>query len=259
MPYYLEPMRLRDVPEVEAIERVSFSSPWTRRAYEYDLTENPLAHYLVVREGAPVTVEQAGAGGLDEPAVQATAGSGEELPLTWRQRIGWALSAVAQMLSPRGMGQRTGRTPPADSRTPVLGFVGVWMAVEEAHLVTIAVHPQYRGRGLGELLLIGALDLAAGLRASTVFLEVRLSNDVAKRLYDKYGFVLSRIRKAYYSDNGEDALEMAVDGINKPQYQARLDRLKKQLAERMAEPATEETPEPAGDEDDRHVHVNGIR
>jgi ribosomal-protein-alanine N-acetyltransferase len=122
----------------------------------------------------------------------------------------------------------------------VLGFAGLWMAVEEAHLVTIAVHPDYRGRGLGELLLIGSLDLAAGIRASTVFLEVRVSNLAAKRMYEKYGFVLSRVRKAYYSDNGEDALEMAADGIGKPQYQARLQRLKKMLVEKMTAPLEQE-------------------
>ncbi len=257
MPYFLEPMRLRDVPEVEAIERASFSSPWTRRAYEYDLTENPLAHYLVVREGPETPADQADSGAAGAPDAQTTAGSGQEEPLTWRQRIGWALSAVAHMLSPHGSGQRLGAAPLGGSQTPVLGFVGIWMAVEEAHLVTIAVHPQHRGRGLGELLLIGALDLAAGLRASTVFLEVRLSNDVAKRLYDKYGFILSRVRKAYYSDNGEDALEMAVDGIDKPQYQSRIGRLKKMLAEKMTEPVAEEVPEMDDDRRASGKRANG--
>jgi ribosomal-protein-alanine N-acetyltransferase len=106
--------------------------------------------------------------------------------------------------------------------------------------VTIAVRPDCRGRGLGELLLIGALDLAVALRASTVFLEARVSNLAAKRMYEKYGFVLNRIRKAYYSDNGEDALEMAVEGIDRPQYQSRLERLKKMLAEKMMAPLPEE-------------------
>lgn len=242
MPYYLEPMRLCDVPEVEAIERASFSSPWTRRAYEYDLTENPLAHYLVVREGVGTLAEQQLEGDARRPAVEAAVASRQSEPLTWRRRIGAALSAVVHALSLPGTGAPAREVPLAGPRTPVLGFAGIWMAVEEAHLVTIAVRPDYRRRGLGELLLIGALDLAVGLRASTVFLETRVSNVAAKRMYDKYGFVLSRIRKAYYSDNGEDALEMAVEGIDKPQYQSRLQRLKKMLAEKMAEPSSEEEP-----------------
>ena len=229
-------MRLSDVPEVEAIERASFSSPWTRRAYEYDLTENPLAHYLVVREEAGTQAEETGPAELALPQVEAALGAARGEPLGWRQRIASVLAAVAHLFPLGGAGRGAESAQPSGARTPVLGFVGVWMAVEEAHLVTIAVHPKYRGNGLGELLLIGALDLAAGLRASTVFLEVRLSNDVAKRLYDKYGFVLSRVRKAYYSDNGEDALEMAVDGIDRPQFQARVRRLKKMLAGRLAGP-----------------------
>jgi ribosomal-protein-alanine N-acetyltransferase len=241
MPYDLEPMRLSDVPEVEAIERVSFTSPWTRRAYEYDLTENPLAHYVVVREG----VEPQAGQQLPDDTKQAAAAeidSRDSQPLTWRQRIGAVLSAVVRALSLHGMRTPGRKTPLAGTRTPVLGFAGLWMAVEEAHLVTIAVHPDYRGRGLGELLLIGSLDLAAGIHASTVFLEVRMSNVAAKRMYDKYGFVLSRIRKAYYSDNGEDALEMVADGIDKPQFQSRLQRLKKMLIEKMTESLQQEEP-----------------
>jgi [ribosomal protein S18]-alanine N-acetyltransferase len=242
MPYYLEPMRLSDVPQVEAIERASFSSPWTRRAYEYDLTENPLAHYLVVRQGVRTPEEHEGQGEQGSLAPEAMDAGRQCEPLTWRQRIGAALSAVVQAISRSGIKLASSDVSPASGRTPVLGFVGIWMAVEEAHLVTIAVRQDLRRRGLGELLLIGALDLAAGLRASTVFLEARVSNDPAKRLYDKYGFVLSRIRKAYYSDNGEDALEMAVEGIDRPQYQSRLRRLKKMLAEKMAEPFPDEEP-----------------
>jgi ribosomal-protein-alanine N-acetyltransferase len=240
MPYYLEPMRLSDVPEVEAIERVSFTSPWTRRAYEYDLTENPLAHYLVVREGVALLTEREGQGDTESLVQEATSGVAQGEPTTWRQRIGAALSAVARTLSLPHIGAALREAPLGSPRAPVLGFAGLWMAVDEAHLVTIAVRPDHRGRGLGELLLIGALDLASGIRASTVFLEVRVSNVAAKRMYDKYGFILSRVRKAYYSDNGEDALEMVADGIGKPQYQARLQRLKKMLVEKMTEPVQQE-------------------
>ena len=223
MPYVVAPMCLRDIPEVEAIERVSFSSPWTRRAYEYDLAENPLAHYLVVRQQLVAGADPS------LPAPDATP------PSTWTERLGLMLASLAGALHlgsvPRVEGAGTHAGP------PILGFAGIWMAVQESHLVTIAVAPAWRQRGLGELLLVSCLDLAVRLRATSLFLEVRVSNIAAKAMYDKYGFEVSRIRKAYYSDNGEDALEMVAQDVEQPRYQARVKRLKKMLVEKLEERA----------------------
>jgi ribosomal-protein-alanine N-acetyltransferase len=223
MPYSVTPMTGNDIAEVEVIERQSFSSPWSRRAYEYDLGENPLAHYFVVRQ-EPATAD--GASGL--------AGLGQPHRPGWWDRVATAMHAIrgALHLGLRGPGGRAGGSR---SRAPVLGFAGVWMAVGEAHLVTIAVAPQWRRLGLGELLLVNALGLARQLGASAVFLEVRLSNAEAKRLYEKYGFTVGRIRKGYYSDNGEDALEMVVQGIDGVQYQSRMERLSRMLEQRLSD------------------------
>lgn len=95
----------------------------------------------------------------------------------------------------------------------VVGFAGLWVMVDEAHVTTFAVDPGWRRRGVGERLLLALLDIAATRRAREATLEVRLSNMPARRLYEKYGFRPVGIRPRYYSDNGEDALIMTTDPL----------------------------------------------
>ncbi len=92
----------------------------------------------------------------------------------------------------------------------VIGFVGYWYVIDEAHISTIAVHPGWRGHGVGERLLRAALKHALGLGATMATLEVRVSNVAAQNLYRKYHFEEVGLRKQYYRDNGEDALLMTV-------------------------------------------------
>lgn len=243
MPYWVIPMTGGDIAEVEIIERQSFSSPWSRRAYEYDLKENPLAHYLVVRQATSTNDASPGPGRTPQPGWPG-----------WRARVGSAVTALTGALHLSRLTLR--QFARGGSRSPVLGFAGVWMQVGEAHLVTIAVAPPWRGRGLGELLLVNALDLARQLGASAVFLEVRLSNDQARRLYEKYGFAVSRVRKGYYSDNGEDALEMVVENINGLAYQARLKRLARMLSQRLND--EESVPAKGGEESGAESEDDGL-
>ena len=90
----------------------------------------------------------------------------------------------------------------------VIGYMGLWIVMGEAHITNIAVWPGLRGQGWGEYLLGGVLNkmLTAGVRRLT--LEVRVSNEPAQKLYKKLGFTVSGVRKRYYSDNQEDALIM---------------------------------------------------
>lgn len=90
----------------------------------------------------------------------------------------------------------------------VVGYGGMWLIVDEAHITNIAVRTQYRGRKLGERLLMQIQSAAIFLGAERITLEVRASNVIAQRLYAKLGFIPAGLRKGYYTDNGEDAIIM---------------------------------------------------
>jgi ribosomal-protein-alanine N-acetyltransferase len=119
----------------------------------------------------------------------------------------------------------------------VLGYAGFWLIVDEAHICTLGVHPDWRGRGLGELLLAHLIDRATERGAAVVTLEVRVSNLVAQSMYRKYGFVPAGLRRRYYSDNNEDAVIMTTEVITSPSYQRRLAGLKASLWQRLAQGA----------------------
>ena len=99
----------------------------------------------------------------------------------------------------------------------VVGFVGFWFIVDEAHISTIAVHPDWRRIGLGRLILGYALQKAKTLGADLVTLEVRESNHAAIALYRDFGFELRGRRRGYYRDNDEDALVMFKDQLGQRQ------------------------------------------
>ena len=96
----------------------------------------------------------------------------------------------------------------------IAGYAGMWNISGEAHVSTIAAHPDWRGRGLGEVLLNGLLNLAVALDAEYSILEVRVSNEAAQSLYRKYGFEVVSRRKNYYRDNNEDAFLMNLNPID---------------------------------------------
>lgn len=90
----------------------------------------------------------------------------------------------------------------------ILGYGGLWHIMDEAHISTIATHPDFRGRGLGEVLLAGMIRRALTLKADYLVLEVRVSNTTAQNLYTKYDFKTVGVKRRYYHNNGEDAYEM---------------------------------------------------
>jgi len=111
----------------------------------------------------------------------------------------------------------------------VVGYGGMWLMVDEAHITTFAVHPAWRRRRIGERLLLAFLDLARDRRAREATLEVRLSNLPARRLYEKYGFRPVGLRPRYYSDNNEDALIMTTEPLSDPRFRERIERLRAAL------------------------------
>jgi len=145
---YIDQMTLADLDGVMAVEEISYLTPWSRRAFVSELTENIHAHYIVARLGREV-----------------------------------------------------------------VGYAGMWVILDEAHVTNIAVHPDWRRRGLGERLLRELISRARARGATRVTLEVRKSNMVAQRLYTRLGFVPRGIRKGYYSDTGEDAIIMWLEDL----------------------------------------------
>ena len=99
---------------------------------------------------------------------------------------------------------------------PVAGFCAFWKVVDQIHINNLAVHPAYRGRGLGRLLLARVLEEAAALNAPHATLEVRRSNAPACRLYESAGFSLAGIRTSYYTNPIEDALILSRTGGRVP-------------------------------------------
>ncbi|MCH5138531.1 ribosomal protein S18-alanine N-acetyltransferase [Clostridiaceae bacterium UIB06] len=90
----------------------------------------------------------------------------------------------------------------------VIGYAGMWLILDEGHITNIAVHPEYRGIGAGNLLLESLIEICQTESITSLTLEVRKSNLVAQNLYKKYGFLEQGIRKGYYGDNKEDAVIM---------------------------------------------------
>jgi ribosomal-protein-alanine N-acetyltransferase len=111
----------------------------------------------------------------------------------------------------------------------IVAYGGIWVILEDSHVTTIAVHPDLRGQRLGEEMLIHLLDEAIARSASWITLEVRESNDVAQRLYRKYGFTVVSTRRGYYSDNNESALVMWAGNLKGALYANRLEALKAAL------------------------------
>ena len=206
--YFLQPMREQDIPRVQEIERLCFSTPWSANTYRRELNNPESSRYLVARSSPTLPPE--------------------EVFQTPQRRGG-----LFRSLLPTSMFNK----PAPINPYPLVGYGGMWLMVDEAHITTIAVAPSLRGLGIGELLLNGLIDQAIELQAARLTLEVRLSNDAAQRLYLKYGFEPSGTRPRYYTDNGEDALIMWTGLITDTAYIQRLEDLRERLATRLRQQA----------------------
>jgi ribosomal-protein-alanine N-acetyltransferase len=139
----------RDLDEIVEIESASFSNPWTRAMYAWELQNRSVCHIYVART----------------PACR------------------------------------------------VAAFCAFWLVVDEIHINNVAVLPQYRGRGMGSAVLRHVLDEARRLGAARATLEVRASNEGARRLYERLGFHVGGVRPNYYSSPVEDALILWRDNL----------------------------------------------
>jgi ribosomal-protein-alanine N-acetyltransferase len=193
-------MTVADIAQVAAIEHEAFPTSWPQTAYKRELA-NKLARYVVV---------------TDE-----SRGAPESGPPRPRRSLFRLLKHEEE---------------PQPTTDYIAGYVGLWLMVDEAHIVAIAVREAYRGRGLGELLLIRAIEIACESQVDNVTLEVRRSNLVAQALYEKYQFLKVGVRTRYYSDNHEDAIIMSTPPVHSDSYRERLDRLKDQFERKWSSP-----------------------
>jgi len=117
--------------------------------------------------------------------------------------------------------------------TPLLGLGCYWAILEEAHITILAVDPAYQRQGLGQALLYALLESAQlrGLERAT--LEVRISNQSALSLYEKFGFREAGRRKRYYQDTGEDASVLWLGGLQSPEFCGKLEDLRHQVHDRL--------------------------
>lgn len=137
---------MEDIPQIIAIEKMSFPTPWSSYAFSCELCDNEFAFYLVLT--------------------------------------------------------------PADDQSKIVGYGGMWIIIDEAHITNIAIAPAYRGKLLGEFLMKSLMELAKSKRARRMTLEARVSNRIAQKLYEKMGFKSAGIRPGYYIDTHEDAVIM---------------------------------------------------
>ena len=92
-----------------------------------------------------------------------------------------------------------------------LGYGGFWLIFDEGHISNIAVHPDYRGQGIGRQVVTALAFLCIALAGKRMTLEVRVSNTFAIHLYEEIGFKSVGKRKGFYTDNNEDAYIMWLD------------------------------------------------
>jgi ribosomal-protein-alanine N-acetyltransferase len=196
-------MEKDDLDQITDIDREAFPTQWPPANYKQEMS-NRLAHYLVA---------------CDDDRTY-TPPPGEH-----RGLVSWLRPLL-------GRGSEDNDPAPVE-RQYIIGFSGIWVLAEEAHITNIAVRRGYRRRGIGELLMLATIDLAEELHAVVLTLEVRASNRTAQYLYKKYGFEQVGVRNGYYLDNREDAVIMTTDNIASAPFRERVRRLKVALEARL--------------------------
>ncbi len=214
MTFAIEPMKMEDIPEVVEVERACFTMPWPASAYKRELKNPKSTRYLVARHYIHPT------------------GPGSKPGLVNDSQALNKRNGLLHSLLPFMFNDEEGAEHQRN-HNPVIGYGGVWLMMDEAHITTLGVSPKYRGQSIGELLLAGLIEVAFELGASWLTLEVRVSNIIAQKLYEKYTFRQAGLRKKYYTDNNEDAYIMWSDEITKLSFRENFFQQKKNLLARL--------------------------
>jgi ribosomal-protein-alanine acetyltransferase len=188
-------MNITDIPELAAIEQASQVEPWSEAAF-WEEVGIPHSLVLVARMIEPppepnaVDLRVCGAG---FPACLPRIGRLESLPH-----------------NPPNHLESTALPPEPERDGAAAGYICLWIVAGEAQVLNLAVHPPYRGRGVGRALLLHGLDIAVQRGAEKAFLEVRKSNAVARKLYESVGFEKTGQRPNFYRVNKEAAVLMEL-------------------------------------------------
>lgn len=194
-PYSARYATLADANAIDSIVRAAFGNSAPKSSAARDIKRNKTTYVVVTRSPS------ANPDPTDTHIPTNNTG--------WQHRLKWLFSAGK-----------------SDSRKTnnIVGLVGIWTALDQAHIVVIATHPNERRRGIGELLVIATITEALKIGASNATLEVRKSNTAARALYRKYGFNDVGIRHRYYHDNREDAIIMSTPTFSNLEYKRSLRR-----------------------------------
>ena len=210
MTFLLRQLSESDVKRVVEIEKEAFPTLWPRTPFERDLNNRRINYLVAARFLSQAEIKAA----KSTPSLKGS----PSLLFRLSRRLFGKMAAPEMVL------------PPAKD-TP-LGYVGTWYLTDEAHITAIAVLEDWQGQGLGELLLVGAIETSMRRNSRMVTLEARVTNYKAISLYEKYGFKRTGTRKAYYSDNREDAAIMETESLYSPAYLGRFTQLKEAFFQR---------------------------
>jgi ribosomal-protein-alanine N-acetyltransferase len=130
--------------------------------------------------------------------------------------VPWPAHAFEQELR----GNRLAHYLVARAGDRLVGFAGTWLMVDDSHITTFGIHPDWRRQGIGRQLLLSLADLSMAIGARRMTLEVRVSNEAAQALYRSFGFEVVGRRPRYYTDDGEDALVMTTPELDGASMQA---------------------------------------
>ena len=233
-PVAVRRMRAADIPQVVAIEQEAFSPGWVGASFRRDLNNRYcrylVAHFLYSAPDADADFNVAAAiaanADVDATADDLTPAIPADASM-WQRMVSGVKSALGL-----GAPDDLDDTEDPDATPDIAGYVGVWFQGDQAHITEIAVRESLRGQGIGELLLIGTLRAAYEQGMDAVTLEARVSNFIAQRLYEKYGFNSVGTRKNYYVDNKEDAVIMTTDPIHTAAYRRQFYNLEQRFQQR---------------------------
>ena len=193
-PYTARYATLADANAIDHIVHAAFGNSAPKSSVARDIKRNKTTYVVVTRSSSANPI-------ADDTHIPSN-------NTGWRSRIKSLFSS--------------GNLGPRKTTNNVVGLVGIWTALDQAHIVVIATHPNERRRGVGELLVIATIVEALKTGAANATLEVRKSNNVARSLYRKYGFNDVGIRHRYYHDNREDAIIMSTPAFSNLEYKRSL-------------------------------------